>query len=829
MLSQPGYDALAQHGAASMAAGRLDEAERAFAEIVARNPREHRALQALAVIALRSDRPDFALECVRRALALDRRNPEYLNMLGIACGACGQTEDAVAAFRRAVRERPAYADAHCNLGIALRRLGRFGEATGALRRAATLAPESVGAHIQLGKGLLDAGDPEAAADSFRTAAALDPRNAEALDHLGLALQARGRLDEAIECFRRAVAGAPNDADAHNNLGLGLRLKGREEEAAACFRTALALEPANVLVANNLGLALQALGRPAEAIECLRAVVAAAPEFVDAHVNLGTVLQQAGRLVEAEAALGQALALQPRSAGALSALGTVFQASGRRDEAVAAFEQALAADPAHFDALVNLGLALLTAGRIQEAVARLETCVRLRPDSVIAANNLAGAFRMQGDMRRAVEGYRRALALDPDSSSAQSNLLASLNYLPEIATAALLAEHRQFGERLEASLRAGWRRHANSREPDRRLRVGYVSGDFREHAMAFSIAPVLAHCDASRFETVCYANNAQGDDVTARLRGLAHEWRSVVGATDADVAELVRRDRIDILVDLSGHTALNRLGVFARKPAPVQVAWLGYVTSTGLTAMDYRLTDGRADPPGGDETGYTEALVRLPCVTVFEPAAGSPPVGPLPALAGGPFTFACLNHLAKVTPEAVRLWARILLAVPDSRLLVGNAGDPGVQRRLIDAFAAHGVAAARLAFRPKLPLGDYLALHREIDLALDTFPYNGGATSCHALWMGVPFVTLAGDRYMARMGLGLLTEVGLGELVARSPDEYVELAVRLAGDRPRLAALRASLRDRVAASLPGDAPRFVRTLETAYREMWHAWCRAPAPA
>jgi predicted O-linked N-acetylglucosamine transferase (SPINDLY family) len=828
VLTRPGYDELARHGAANMAAGRLDEAEQAFARIVALNPREHRALQALAVIALRSDRPALALERARRAHTLDRRNPEYLNTLGIACGACGQTEDAVAVFRRAVRERPAYADAHCNLGIALRRLGRYSEATTALRRAAMLAPESVGAHINLGKALLDVGDREAAVDSFRTALALDPRNAEAVDHLGLALQAVGRLDEAIECFRRAVAIAPRDADAHNNLGLGLRLKGHEEEAAACFRTALGLEPANALVANNLGLALQAVGRLDEAIECLRGAATAAPGFADAHANLGTALRLAGRLDDAEAALGQALALQPRSTHALNGLGVVLHARGRRAEAITLFEQALAEDPAHFEVLTNLGLALLAEERIEDALARLETCVRLRPDSAMAANNLAGAWRMLGDMQRAVAGYRHALALDPQSIAARSNLLASLNFLPEISTAELLAEHRRFGEGLEAPLRARWRGHTNPRDPDRRLRVGYLSGDFREHAMAFSIAPVLAHCDAARFETLCYANTAQEDGVTARLRGLAHEWRSLVGATDEDAAELIRRDGIDILVDLSGHTALNRLAVFARKPAPVQVAWLGYVTSTGLTAIDYRLTDRCADPPGADEAGYTEALVRLPCVTVFEPAAGSPPVGPLPSLAGGAFTFACLNQVSKVTPEAVALWARILREVPDSRLLLGNAGDRGVQRRFAEAFAAHGVAAARLAFRPKLPLGDYLALHHEIDLALDTFPYNGGATSCHGLWMGVPFVTVAGDRYMARMGLGLLTEVGLGELVARSTEEYVELAVRAARDRPGLAALRTSLRDRVAASRLADAPRFARALEAAYRGMWQAWCTTPAP-
>jgi predicted O-linked N-acetylglucosamine transferase (SPINDLY family) len=299
-------------------------------------------------------------------------------------------------------------------------------------------------------------------------------------------------------------------------------------------------------------------------------------------------------------------------------------------------------------------------------------------------------------------------------------------------------------------------------------------------------------------------------------------------SDEAVAELVRTHGIDVLVDLSGHTALNRLGVFARKPAPVQLSWLGYVTSTGLQAMDCRLTDARTDPPGADEAAHTEALVRLPWVAVFEPAPESPPVTPLPALTGRAFTFACLNHLSKVNGDVVALWARILAAVPESRLLIGNAGETGVQGRLAEAFAAHGVDIGRLAFRPRMPLAEFLALHGEIDLALDTFPYCGGATSCHSLWMGVPFVTLSGDRYMARMGASLLAEVGLEEFVARTADDYVAVATRAARAPERLATLRGAMRDRLSASPLLDGGGFVRALEAAYRAIWRAWCRDPAP-
>jgi predicted O-linked N-acetylglucosamine transferase (SPINDLY family) len=366
-------------------------------------------------------------------------------------------------------------------------------------------------------------------------------------------------------------------------------------------------------------------------------------------------------------------------------------------------------------------------------------------------------------------------------------------------------------------------HANRPDPERRLRVGYVSGDFVEHAMSYSVEPLLAHHDRSQVEVVCYANNAHQDQVTDRLRQHADAWHRVAGLPDDATAALVREHGIDVLVDLAGHTALNRLMVFARKPAPVQVAWLGYVTTTGLSAMDYRLTDAVVDPPGMTERHYTETLVRLPCVSVFRPAPESPPVNPLPALAGGRLRFASLNHLAKVTPEVIGVWARVLAAAPESVLIIVNAGDPLVRERLARAFAQHGVPAERLDFRARLSLGGFLALHHEVDLALDPFPYNGGATSCHSLWMGVPFVTLAGDRYMARMGASLLDAAGLPELVARTPDEYVALATRLADDRSRLAALRGSLRERLAASPLMNAPEFARSVERAYRRMWQAWC------
>jgi protein O-GlcNAc transferase len=817
-------DELLNSARALLGAGQLADAEQAFFAALDANPREHRALHGLAMIAIRADRPDLAVEHARNALALDRRNPDYLHTLGIAHGENGELDAAVKAFQRVVRERPDYPDAQCNLGLALRRLGRYTEAEQALRRATVFEPRSTRAHVELGKLQLVQNRPAAALPHLDAALAIDPASPAALNGRGIAFQGLDRYEEALAAFREAQVAAPADPDPHNNEGLMLRRLDRPAEAEAAFRRAVDLDPADRIAANNLGSTLLVLGRLDEAAQCLRAVVRAYPRFGTAHLNLGAVLRRQGRLDEAAAELATAVELEPRSVEALNNYGGVLLDRGSADEAVALFERALAEAPGDPDSLTGLGLALLALGQFARALDQLWRAAEIQPDSARVANNVATAYRAQGDLPRAIEWYRRALALQPDAPDAWSNLLGALNYLPDLPLADLLTEHRRYGVSLEAPLRARWPAHPNDRDPDRRLRVGYVSADFREHAMAFSILPLLAHHDRERFEVFCYANNPREDGLTARMRAHVPEWHRVVGVADEEMATLVHNHGIEILVDLSGHTALNRLPVFARKPAPVQAAWLGYVTTTGLTALDYRLTDAFADPLGGDEVGYTERLLRLPWVTVFQPPEASPPVAPGPAATGGPITFGCFNHHAKITPAAIGLWARILTAAPGSRLLVGNAGEPGIQDRLAAAFATHGVARERLEFRPRLPLEGFLALHHEIDLALDTFPYNGGATSCHSLWMGVPFVALAGDRYMARMGVSLLNQVGLGELVARTPDEYVALATGLARDLAQLAALREGMRARLTASPLVDGPAFVRSLEAAYRQMWRAWCR-----
>ena len=365
------------------------------------------------------------------------------------------------------------------------------------------------------------------------------------------------------------------------------------------------------------------------------------------------------------------------------------------------------------------------------------------------------------------------------------------------------------------------------DPGRRLRVGYVSNNFREHSVAFFVEALLASHDRSKVEIFCYADIMLADEFSGRLRRHSAQWRVITGQSDAQVAELIRQDAIDILVDLAGHTARNRLLVFARKPAPVQVTYLGYCNTTGLSAMDYRFTDALADSPGTTEHLHTEQLVRLPdCAWCYRPPDASPAVETPPVLRSGHITFGCFNARPKITGEMLALWARLLLEMPASSLLLKNVGfgEPSARQHTRDLLAKAGIAPERVELVGRVPtLAGHLATYARVDIALDTFPYHGTTTTCEALWMGVPVITLAGRTHASRVGVSLLTTTGLPELVASSPDEYVKIAAALATDVPRLAALRTTLRTRMASSPLMDASRFARNVEAAYRQMWRTWC------
>jgi predicted O-linked N-acetylglucosamine transferase (SPINDLY family) len=565
------------------------------------------------------------------------------------------------------------------------------------------------------------------------------------------------------------------------------------------------------------------GKPDDAVACHRRALELKPDFIAAHYNLGNALRSQRRLDDAVACYRRALELKPDFAEAHSNLGLALNDQGKLDDAVACHRRALELMPGDATAHYNLGNALRDQRKFDDAVACFRRAVELKPDFAAAHNNLGNALNDQGMLDEAVACFRRALELKPDFAEVHSNLLYALVFCPGYDAQSLYEEHRRWDRRHAEPLRKFLDPHSNDASADRRLRIGYVSPDFRGHPVGRFLLPLLESHDHGSFEIYCYASVRGADGVTDACRAHADAWRDVLGLSDEQVARTIRQDRIDILVDLTMHTAGNRLLVFARKPAPVQVTYLAYCGTTGLGTIDYRLTDPYLDPPGRDEPFYSEQSVRLPeTYWCYRPPIATPPVNALPALEAGHVCFGSLNNFCKATPPALAAWSRLLQAVPGSRLLLH--AHPGSHRQRVREFlAGQGISAERLAFIDFLPMAEYFAVYQRIDVALDPFPYGGGTTTCDALWMGLPVVSLAGQTAVGRGGVSILSNLGLPELVARDPEQYVRIAAELAQDLSRLSGLRATLRDRMRASPLMNAPRFARNVEAAYRKMWQRWC------
>jgi predicted O-linked N-acetylglucosamine transferase (SPINDLY family) len=759
----------------------------------------------------------------RQALAAAPANPDALHLLGVLCYQSGRLDAAVDLIGRALAANPAFPQASFNLAVALKALGRLEEAAAAYRRAIALKPDYAEAHDNLGNILKELGRDDEAVACYRQALAANPASAVAHNNLGIALKSLGRLDEAIESYQCAIAINAAYAEAHNNLGSALLATGREEEALPCFERAAALKPDLVEAHFTLGGIYAKLSRLQDAAISYQRVTDLQPDYPDAYYLLGCTLKELGRAEEAAASYRREIAHQPGHAGAHSDLGALLLDMKRTEEAAACFRRAIELQPDFAAAHHNLGIALYAQDCLDGAAASYRRAIVLDPDDVIAHNNLGNILLEQGRLEEAADIYRQADARAPALTDAYSNLLFSLNYLADLDADALYAAHREFGARHAA---AETMPHGNDRDAARPLRIGYVSADFKRHSVSYFIEPLLQAHDRSRFSIYCYAVLAREDDVTARLQSHADAWRDITALDDAAAAAMIRADEIDILVDLSGHTGGNRLTLFAMKPAPVQVSWLGYPNTTGLAAIDYRITDARADPPGEADRLHSETLVRLPRTFLcYRPSPDSPPVKGLPAIASGHVTFGSFNNLSKVTPQVLALWARILAELPDARLLLKSKplSDAALRERVLSRFAELGVDPGRVTLSGVLAAAsDHLDLYNQIDIGLDPFPYNGTTTTCEALWMGVPVLTLAGDRHAGRVGDSLLGAVGLEELVAPDQQAYVDKAVALAGDLERLAALRAGLRPRMQQSPLCDETGYTRELEAAYRAMWERY-------
>jgi len=588
-----------------------------------------------------------------------------------------------------------------------------------------------------------------------------------------------------------------------------------------------IPPVTISQALQVGIEHHRAGRLAEAQAAYEQILAAEPNHADGLNLLGLVAHESGRPEAAVESMRRAIASKPTSAMYHHNLGLALSATEQFDEALAAYREALRLDPGYAMAQDNLGAALLSRGRFTEAVAAHRAALRINPNSGWAHHHLGIALTFHREFDEALRCFQRGLQLEPGAVKMHSSFLTFLQYQPSVTPAGLLAAHGEFDRLHTAPLRAWWQPHANSREPERRLRLGFISPHFANHPVGRFIVRLFENLNAREFEIVCYSDTIQTDATTDRLRTAAYLWHDVPALSDEQLAARIREDRVDILFDLAGQTRAHRLLVFARKPAPIQITWCDYVGTTGLSAIDYILGDPR-EIPAGAEQWYREKVLRLPDDYIcYDPPADAPQVGPVPALAAGHITFGSFNLLAKMSPQAIAAWAQILHAVPRSRLLVKNLGfdEAATRERFVQSFATQGISAERIEMLGWSTSAETLPCYHRVDLALDPFPYNGGLTTCEAIWMGVPVVTCPGETFAGRHGLAHLTAAGLTETIASDPEQYVKIATNLANDLPRLVEWRATQRERIAASPLCDGERFAAHFSKLMREVWRLWLEA----
>jgi predicted O-linked N-acetylglucosamine transferase (SPINDLY family) len=771
-------------------------------------------------------------------LRLDPNIPEAHNNLGIVLAQQGRLHEAVCSFQEAARLKPDYAEAHNNLGNALREQGRLEAALKHLRQAIRLRPDFLDARNNLAIALraldtvaeagsrLQQAEPSSATELHQSRLSrADPSFAEAQAELqqAYALAQEGRYEEAAARYRRALLLLPGSAGAHNDLGSVLCLQGKFSAAIDSFHQAIRCQPDLATAHNNLATALRVLGHRKEAIASSLEALRLAPNFAEAHNNLGIALEETGQLVRGEIALRRALELKPGYTDASYNLSTVLWKQGRWAESFDQCQHVLRLNPDHAGAYLNLGNIFRGQSQVDDALAAYRAALSFKPDYVEAHANLGNIFRDRGELDEALNAYRIALRMKPQAADVHSNLIFLLNYHPGFDARAIYEECARWDRQHALPLKPLVHPHNNQRGPDRRLRIGYVSPDFHQHPCSHFTMPLLSCHDHGQFEVFSYAEVGCPDAISDRLRACADVWRTTVGLSDQELADVVRGDQIDILVDLAMHTASNRLLMFARKPAPVQVAWLAYPGTTGLWTMDYRLTDPYLDPPGLFDEFYSEESVHLPeTFWCYDPLNEGPPVNSLPGEKSGVVTFGCFNNFCKVNEDCLALWASVLREVPRSRLLL--AAPPGQSREHVLARLRHeGIGEGRLECVDRMARPDYLRLYHRVDLCLDPAPCNGGTTTCDALWMGIPTVTLVGKTVVGRAGWSILNNVGLREFAAERPDLYLAIAAQWANDLTGLARLRRTLRARLQQSPLMDAKRFARHVEQAYRQMWRRWC------
>ena len=774
---------------------------------------------------VRARRYHEAEQLYRRAIESGAEPAAVHAELGKIFSELGRTEEAEQQYRCAIERNPHMAEAHYYLGNLLYRRDAV-EAEECYRRAVQLKPAFAWAHANLGTLLGRRGLIEQEQRCYMEALRHLPELAAAHSNLGRTYRRQRRFDQAEACYRRALALKPGLAETHYELAELLASTQRGHEAEASYRRAIELQPAMAEGHSRLGRLLEGRGEVAAAEACYRAAIEHRPQHVGALHSLANNLLRQGRAAEAEDWFRNVLRLKPDSAYVLAGLGVTLGAQGAAREEEQCYRRAVGLNPNLVAAHSNLGNVLKRQGKVAEAEASYQQALLVYPGCAEAECNLGTLVQEQGRLEEAEDHFRRALEIKPGFALAYSNLLFSLSHSAEMDAESLFTQHRAFGERYESALPGPVQAHSNSREPYRRLTVGFVSGDLRKHPVTFFLEPLLAAL--SRCEGLAvhaFATHEVDDEVTARVMRHFAGWHPVAHLSNEVLAEKIREVGVDILVDLAGHTARNRLLTFARKPAPVQMSWLGYMGTTGLRAVDYFIADEILLPRDTFQSQFTEELIYLPVAAPFEPVAGAPQVAPLPALTNGYVTFGSFNRASKLTGRTMHLWARVLHAVPGARMAVGNLRSTHEAQRITQALVAEGITRERIVVYPACREEEYLALHSQVDACLDSLPYTGFTTTLQAMWMGVPTVTLPGNTPPSRQSTSVLAHTGLEAWIASDENDFVGKAAAAAADLESLARLRAGMRERLQSSPYRQPEQIAAALEEQLRRAWLRWCGA----
>jgi len=651
---------------------------------------------------------------------------------------------------------------------------------------------------------------------------LNPNDIDSQKNLAFILQQLGKFNEAEETYRKMLTLKCNHLEIYNYLGIVQHKQGKLIQAEKSYKKIIELKPDLAEAYNNLGNILNEQGKLIEAEESFKKAIILKPEYVDAYYNMGIMLNDQRKYNEAEESYKKALSLKPDHVETYNNLGNTLKEQSKFIEAEASYKKALALKPDHIETYNNLGCMFIDQGKFFEAEACLRKAISLNPDYTEAYSNLGNTLQGIGKIEEAIENYDKAIKLNINYANAYHNKNLCLNYSSLYSPLYIYKQHLKF-EKQFGSVKI--KRSQNlkiKKEINKRLRIGYVSGDFRKHSVSYFFKPLLENHNNNVVETFCYYNNIFTDKITKDIIKTCDHWRSIFGITYSEVSKLIRADKIDILVDLSGHTDNNSLLVFTQKPAPIQVTWLGYPNTTGLSTIDYRFTDLITDPMGETDGFYSEKLLRLP--NGFLCFQGDKKIifqSELPQNRKDYITFGSFNNSSKITPQVINVWSKILHLVPKSKLILKCNKFKYNKDYFFKLFKDKGLTDDRIQFYEHLPnTNDHLDLYNSIDIGLDPFPYNGATTTCEALWMGVPVITLLGNRHVARVGASILTNVNLKDFIAKDIDSYIKLAADMSVNTKKLKEIRKTLRGSMQKSPLCDARSFAADVETAYKNMWY---------